>query len=65
MTMELTRWAGPGGEPMNQDQFKQDVLRAQMCEVVRNACIEHSTTVVDQLLLHFNVTKKPPTAKET
>lgn len=58
MTAELTVWAGPGGTPLNQDQFKHDVLRAQLCEVARVGCIEHSEVVVDRILQHFDVTKK-------
>ena len=48
----------PGGTILDDTSFHRQVLRAEMCEVVRQVCFKHDAQIVDALLDHFYVSRK-------
>lgn len=47
-----------GGVPYNDARFRDGVLRAELCEVVRRVCFEHSAAVADEIMTNFDVKKR-------
>jgi hypothetical protein len=60
MTAEIVGpvFAERGGVPYSDVAFSNDTLRAELCEVARRVCFEHSNALVDELLATFDIRKR-------
>lgn len=60
MTAEIVGpvFAERGGVPYSDLNFRNETLRAELCEVIRRVCLEHSAAVADEIMNTFEVKKR-------
>lgn len=49
--------SAPGGRPLDKS-FHEGQLRADLCSLAMRHCFDHGPRVVDDILAHFDVTRK-------
>lgn len=48
-----------GGKYLDAQEIKERMIRADLCEIAARHCFEHGTKLIDELLVHFDITRKP------
>lgn len=54
----MAKFSGPGGEKFDKDSFTEATLRAELIELAHGCCLAHGATVVDKILIEYNVAPK-------
>jgi hypothetical protein len=47
----------PGGELMKVDTFKRETQRAELAEIIRGCCLQHSSKIAETILENYFLLK--------
>lgn len=48
-----------GGAPLTAEEYRNGVLRADLCRVVQRYSWQHGPHIVDALMAQFDISKRP------
>ena len=47
-----------GGSPINEKQFAQEGIKADLAEIARCVCLEHGGKIIDRILVDYSITPR-------
>lgn len=54
----LYKFDGPGGEAFDEQKYRRETLRADLCELANKVSFQHGPRIIDAILTRYDITRK-------